>query len=637
MLMLHRADKTFFNKIYFKNKLLFLCHRCFIITAMNVVMTVQNPLTEVFLKDHKEILTEALKRFRESDEQSSFNRTSALSDIKFSRLGEQWDEKIKAQRLEDSRPCLTINKLPAFIRQVVNDARMQKPQIEIKPADSYTDVDTARIIDGLIKQIQRRSHADVAYDTALEHAVTGGFGFFRVSVDWANDRSFALEAKIERIANPLMVHWDTNTTGFNAEDWEYCFISDFLSPEEFKAKYPKAKEVSFEGDTRDGVNAWTATDGQIRVAEYFCKKYQKETLCLLSDGKTILKSELDADEEMQVVFALNGIEIVKEREIKTPKIIRYVINGIEILEEEEWAGSFIPVIPVWGEEVIVEGKRHLRSLIRDCKDPQSMFNFWRSATTELVALAPKAPYLVPTNGIAPKDKAKWEKANIKNFAYLEYNPQAGAMPQRQAFAGVPAGALQEAMNASDDIKMITGIYDASLGARSNETSGRAIKERKLQGSLSNFHFIDNLNRAIQYCGKVLVDIIPAVYSQQETIRIIGENNTEEVIRLANQNNSTVEEGTPLYDISTGYYDVEVKSGSAYSTQREETRETLIEIMARVPNAAALIGDVLMENMDFVGADKVAERLRALLPTQLNNQPTEQGLNPAQQQPLGGNI
>ena len=589
------------------------------------------------MKDHKEILTEALKRFRESEEQSSFNRTSALSDIKFSRLGEQWDEKIKAQRLEDSRPCLTINKLPAFIRQVVNDARMQKPQIEIKPADSYTDVDTSRIINGLIKHIQRRSHADIAYDTALEHAVTCGFGFFRVSVDWANDRSFALEAKIERIANPLMVHWDTNTTSFNAEDWEYCFISDFLSPEEFKAKYPKAKEVSFEGDTRDGVNAWTATDGQIRVAEYFCKKYQKETLCLLSDGKTILKSELEADEEMQVVFALNGIEIVKEREIKTPKIIRYVINGIEILEEEEWAGSFIPVIPVWGEEVIVEGKRHLRSLIRDCKDPQAMFNFWRSATTELVALAPKAPYLVPINGIAPKDKAKWEKANIKNFAYLEYNPQAGAVPQRQAFAGVPAGALQEAMNASDDIKMITGIYDASLGARSNETSGKAIQARKLQGSLSNFHFIDNLNRAIQYCGKVLVDIIPAVYSQQETIRIIGENQTEEVIRLANKNNSTVEEGTPLYDISTGCYDVEVKSGSAYSTQREETRETLIEIMTRVPNAAALIGDVLMENMDFVGADKVAERLRALLPPQLNNQPTEQGVNPAQQQPLGGNI
>jgi hypothetical protein len=251
-----------------------------------------------------------------------------------------------------------------------------------------------------------------------------------------------------------------------------------------------------------------------------------------------------------------------------------------------------------------------------------MFNFWRSATTELVALAPKTPWVGPKGFIPKGHESKWASANTRSHAYLEYDPSSGGAPQRQAFASVPAGAMQEAMNSNEDMQAITGIYPSSIGARSNETSGKAILARERQGDVSNFHFIDNLSRAIQYAGKILVDIIPSVYSERETIRILGEDQAEEVVQLTQEAGGSLEEGMTgdkkLYNLSVGRYDVTVKTGPSFSTQREETRETLIELMRAVPGAAGVVGDALLEHMDFQGADRIAKRLKAMLPENIRS-------------------
>jgi hypothetical protein len=273
---------------------------------------------------------------------------------------------------------------------------------------------------------------------------------------------------------------------------------------------------------------------------------------------------------------------------------------------------------VWGEEVFLDGRRHFRSMVHDAKDPQRMFNFWRSASTELVALAPRAPWVGPKGFVPKGQEGKWQTANTRSYGYLEYEGQ--IPPQRQPFAGVPAGALQEALNASDDIKAITGIYDASLGQRSNETSGRAILARKAESDNANFHFIDNLGRAIKYAGRCLVEIIPSVYGPRQTVRILGEDMAEKVIGLTHQDGGSSQPGLDgeqrLYNLAVGKYDVAVSTGPSYATQREESREVLLEIMRQVPDAAALIGDIVVEHLDFVGADKVAERLRMMLPPQM---------------------
>jgi hypothetical protein len=569
------------------------------------------------------VLKDAFDRFEESDDASQENRTNAEDDIRFSRLAEQWPERIQKDRRNENRPCLTINRLPAFIRQVVNDARRNKPSIRVGPVDNGADVETAEVIGGLIRAIERASEAEIAYDTAIDHSVTGGFGFFRITSDYCHADSFDLEARIERIPNPLMVHWDTSSKKFDASDWEYAFVSDLLSHDQFEKMYPDAEKVSFEGDDRETLSAWS--DGEtIRIAEYWLRTARKRTLIQLSDGRAIrlddvpglARAQLAAmgveigaakDEELTAFYMQSsGLTETRRRETDHYEVVRRIITGAEILEEETWPGSTIPICPVWGDEVFLDGKRHFRSLIRDARDPQAMFNFWRSATTELVALAPRSPWVGPKGFIPDGDEERWRTANTRSHAYLEY--EGNVAPTRTPFAGVPAGALQEALNAADDMKAIIGIYDAALGARSNETSGKAIMARQRESDIGTFHFIDNLSRAIRYAGRILVEIIPALYSTRTVIRTLGEDMKEKVISLAGGEGSG-----KIYDLSVGKYDVTVKTGPSYSTQREETRETLIEIMRQVPDSAAVLGDVLMEHMDFPGAATVAKRLKTLLP------------------------
>lgn len=585
------------------------------------------------------IIKDALERFEESQDGSSFNRNDAYEDIKFSRLGEQWPEDIKKVRQAEGRPCLTINKLPAFVRQVVNESRQNKPGIKVSPVDNGADVETAEVIGGLIRSVERGSNAEIAYDTAIDHAVSGGFGFFRIAIDYCHPDSFNLEARIERVPNPLMVHWDVNSTQFDASDWEYGFISDFVTKDQFKLRYPKAETVSFEGDTRDATSYWLQDD-KIRIAEYWLRSEKKRNLLMLAgpDGQpmTIREDQLPIvaknffqsggidlggqvkDDEIAAAFMqARQLQETRRREVTYYEVKRRIISGVEVLSEDPWPGETIPICPVWGEEVYLDGRRHFRSLIRDAKDPQTMFNFWRSASTELVALAPRAPWVGPKGFVPKGDEAKWQTANTRSHAYLEYDASSGNAPQRQPFAGVPAGAIQEGLNASDDMKAIIGIYDSSLGARSNETSGRAIMARQREADVSNFHFIDNLSRAIRYAGRVLVEIIPAVYGPRQTIRILGEDQKEKVVHLVQQDGGSQQPGIDgekaLYNLSVGQYDVTVSTGPSYATQREETKETLIEIMRQVPGAAQYIGDILLENMDFPGADKVAKRLQMLLP------------------------
>lgn len=563
------------------------------------------------------IIRDALERFSASEDGSAVNRERALEDIRFARLGVQWPDDIARQRRQEGRPVLTINRLPSFIRQVVNDARQNSPAIQVVPVDSGSDVDTAQVIGGLIRAIERGSNAAVAYDTALEHAVSCGFGFFRICTDYAGPDTFDQIAKVERIANPLSVHWDTNSTEFDASDWEYAFVSNMLTEGEFKRAYPKAKPVSWEEGRGDDWPDWFGEE-KVRVAEYWLRTEVKRKLLLLSDGAVVREDQLT--DQIKAALMLSGIAPVREREATDWKVTRRVINGAEVLEETDWPGSLIPICPVWGEEVVIDGMRHFRSLVRDATDPQRMFNFWRSASTELVALAPRAPWIIPEGGIPMGEEGeKWRTANTRSHPYLTYRPSAGAIPQRQPFAGVPAGAIQEALNAADDMKAITGIYDASLGARSNETSGRAILARQREGDTGTFHFLDNLSRAIQYAGRVLVQIIPSLYSAQAAIRILGDDQKAKVVKLTQEAGGGGQMpggGERLYNLSVGRYDVSVKTGPSYTTQREATRDALTQLAQAAPQMAPVMADIIVKLMDFPDADRAARRLQAMLPPQV---------------------
>lgn len=581
-------------------------------------------------KKLKDIHERALKLYDLSIEANADNVENWLDDMRFARMGQQWPENVKRQRELEGRPCLTLNKLPAFIRQVTNDARQNSPSIKFHPVGDGADKEVAEILDGLTRNIEYTSNADIAYDTALDHSVTGGFGYFRIVTDYASDDAFDQDLRIERIENPCSVVPDAFDFGADSANWNYCFITDLYREADFKKKWPKAEVVQFEADTTDKLPSWFE-DEMVRVAEYWVRDEVPATLFKLSTGEVMFEEQYNAIKD---ILDVQGVSIVDQRQTRTHKVTQYIMNGVEILETNPWKGKYIPIVPVYGDEIILEGKRHFNSLIRFAKDPQRMFNYWRTAATELVALAPKAPF-IGAKGQFNTDAAKWASANTQTHSYIEYDPVNGAMPpQRQPFAGVPAGALQEAANSSDDMKSIMGIYDASLGARSNETSGRAILARQREGDISTFNYIDNLSRAIRHAGRILCDLIPKVYDTPRIIRVLHENGTNKNVKINQEHMPEPDENEmqemmqtipKLYDLTAGKYDVTCEAGPSFTTKREEAASQMLSFIQSFPQAATLIGDKLARNLDWPEADDIADRLKAMLPPQL------QGQNPQVQQ------
>ena len=580
------------------------------------------------MASEKDTLAEELDEFEEAFDAESENRTTALEDLKFARLGEQWPDQIRKQRELDGRPILTINKLPAFIRQVVNDSRQNRPQIKVKPVDDKADVDTARIYEGLIRNIERTSKADVAYDTAVDYAVSCGFGFIRVSIDYEYDDTFDKCIKIERVANPFSVYGDPHSTSMDGSDWNRAWITDLKSEEEFEAKYKGAQKVDWEDLGYSNLKAPWRDNDDILVCESWTREETQREILKLSSGDIVGAKEYEAGKD---IFMMAGIVPVNSRMAKAYKITQRIMTGAEILEENEWQGQYLPIIPVYGEELNVEGKRYFRSLINQAKDAQRMFNYWRTTATELVALAPRVPF-IGEEGAFDADP-NWSSANTQSLPFLQY-AKGSQMPSRQPLdGGAAAGSMQEALAASDDIKSITGMYDASLGQRSNETSGRAIMARQREGDVNTFHFIDNLSRSIRHVGCVLVDLIPKVYSGERIVRIIGQDGSEEVAKIGEQpeqgempeQDEMQEEqgGFPegvehIYDLSVGRYDVAVDTGPSYTTKREESALQMTEFIRSYPAAAPIIGDLLVKGLDWPQADEIAERLKAMLPQQISS-------------------
>lgn len=568
-----------------------------------------------------DLLSDAKKAFTRCEEAESENRIDALDDLEFAKLSKQWPEKIRRQREIDGRPCLTSNMLPSFIRQVVNEARQNRPSIKVHPVDSDADPETAEIYNGLIKNIEQTSKADVAYDTAVDFAVSMGWGYFRVSIEWACDDTFDKDLRIERIANPFSVYGDPMSTASDSSDWNECFVTEILAKPAFEKKYKGAEAVNWEEDGYHKLIGTPWMDGQsVVVAEWWRRERVPKTILKLSDGAVFAE---DVYKVQKATLDAQGITVLGQREVMSHKVTQKIMTGAEILEEKDWAGKYIPIVPVYGDEVNVEGKRYFRSLIRDAKDEQRMRNYFRSTSTELTALAPRVPYLGP-KGAFKTDSKKWATANSANHAHIEYDGQIA--PVRQPLDnGRAIGAIQETANATDSMKAIVGLYDPSLGAEGQEVSGKAILARQAQGHVSNFHFLDNLSRAIEHGGRILVDLIPTVYTGERMVRVLGPDQKATNVQLGGPIQIKGPDGQPqtdpatqlpltrIADLSRGKYDLTVETGPSYATRREEVTARLTELCQAFPEAAPILGDIIVKNMDIPDAEKVAQRLHALLP------------------------
>ena len=575
------------------------------------------------------VLEEARARWDRAYEKERSNIAAAYEDLEFLVGGDaQWDEGSLKERREESRPCVTVNQIPQFVNQVTGDIRQMKPSIKVVPVDDQADPQVADIMAGLIRYVENRSDAAGVYFRAADQQVAAGIGHWRITTEYADDSTFLQELRIEDVDDGISVLWDADSKRTDRSDATHCFVPVDYTHDRFKESWPGASLSDF-----DGLGNWSNlkdwyTGDKVRVAEYWVKKPMKRTLALTPDGKV-----LDLTDKPMVMDLPPETRIEKR---DSYKVCRYLISGASVLEgPEDWAGRHIPIIPAVGQEVRVNGKTVRKGIIRDAKDPQRMYNYFRSAQTEIVALQPKAPFMVTEENVA-KYQDVWESANTKNWPYLPYTPDSqngGKEPSRVQPPVSSQGVNEGVLLANDDLRKVIGIYDAGLGAKSNETSGKAINARDRQSDTGTYVYIDNFARAIGRTGQILIDLIPKIYDTQRTIRIMGEDGKIDMLKI-NQHQAVAGEGGGLVeqtmnDLTVGSYDVVAQAGPSFTTRREEAKEGMIALLQAAPDVAPLILDKVAKAQDWPMADEIAKRIRANMPPHIlqAEEAEQQGASP----------
>jgi hypothetical protein len=563
----------------------------------------------------QDIIQSAVKFLQLCEDAESENRQLAREDVRF-RAGQQWPVQIQGSRTLDRRPALTINKTDAYCTQVENQQRQQRPRIKVDPVGSQATVKVAQVYQGLIRHIENnKGGGDLAYDTAFSCAITGGEGYIRVLADYVSETSFEQELYLAPVENLFSVHFDPNSVWPDGSDGEECLIETMMPKSTFRRLYPgKDDGANFEaGSLGTEGESWVNAE-EIRVAEYWRIERKARTLCILADGSVGWKDTLPPGLPPEV--------IVRERQSFVRLLKYWKLTATEVLEQRDLPGKWLPIIPVYGKAMIVDGKRRRKGLVRSAIDPARNYNYWRSAQTEYMALAPKAKWVMAA-GQDEGFENEWHDANNSSAPVLHFNQRdadgaPATAPVRLQPEPPPAGIMAAAAAISEDLSAVLGIVDPAIRIGGNQ-SGKALQAERQQSDNATFNFYDNLTRSMAQVGRILVDLVPSYYAEPgRIVRIIGDDGKAKPVTL-NETNPSPGPDTPgpveaiLNDVTAGEYMVVMDTGPGLTTKRQEAVAALMPLLGANDQLMNVAGDLIFRNMDFPGADIIADRLAAANP------------------------
>lgn len=559
---------------------------------------------------------DAVEFLRKSNDAESENRQLGLTALKF-RYGEQWPDYAVASRgLE--RPKIIINETNTYIKKVTNAQRQQRPRGKASPVDSKADPKIAKVITGLGRHVEVSSDADNAYDTAFDFAATIGWGYWRLRTDYVSEDSFNQDIFIDVVDNPFTVYGDPDSKLPDGSDSMESLVTDLMRKTAFKKEYPGAQDSGFQDrGTGDSDPDWVS-EHDIRIAEYFKIEREKATLVMLTDGQTVWSDELP---KIQQLMVRAGIGIKGDRESFKRKVLWRKQTAFEILEEKTLPGRWIPIVPVYWTNVVIESRRMRCGLVKDAINPAQMNNFWQSAITESLGQAIKAKYLM-AEGQDEGHENEWKNANLANYPTLHYKQtdvagREAPPPQRIQPEPPPAGMIEAAFLANQNLSRVMGIFDPAVRGGAQHKSDKTLNAERSQSENTNFDGYDNLTRSIKHTWRIMLSWFPTVYDTQRVQRIIGEDGREQLVTL-NEKKAGSEDGaieSVLNDVTVGTYDVVMQTGPGYDTKRQEGASAMMELLGTPlgEKIAAVGDDIIVRDMDFYGADSLADRLAAANP------------------------
>lgn len=585
----------------------------------------------------KTALEKATEGLKDAVERESSERNLWRTDLAFVTL-DQWLPEIRANREQEGRPCLTIDKIGQYRMQIINSIRKNPPAVKVRAVDDKADPETAKIFQGVTRQIEDISRAKIAYESAAEWAIDVGAGYFRFTTDYVTPDSFNQEIRIKPIFDPFTVYLGKHFMPDGSDANEGYIIED-IPVEEFNTKWPKAKKA--DAKVLDIESPFKVDDKSVRVAERFYFDDELTTLLRLADGQAIYKDDYaKMVAEPALLMDKDGKPVSREttkRRVKWQKL-----TGAEILEEGDWAGKYIPIVKVTGHQKMVNGKKLTWGIVRPAIDSCRLYNYTASMIAEVSGLQPKTPF-VGAVGQFKTDGANWARANRENIPYLQFDPidvQGNALPapRRVEPAPVQTAYMQQLRVIEHDIQTSLGMFKASVGEEQGDQSGRAIRALQGQSDTATFHFPSNVTLSVEHGGRIMVDLIPKIMDTKQIIRILGDDDKPQMVKIDPGQPEAVKKIQDangaiksIYNLNVGTYDVAVTAGPSYATTRMETVEVLGDAMKGNPNLVPVLGDLMFRAMDSKIAEQAADRLEKMLPPQLQKQPEGQPQIPPQVQ------
>lgn len=570
-----------------------------------------------------DIIKDCRDSLRERIDAEDIERRKMEDDLRFCTL-DQWPSEIRNDREDVSqeggpRPCLTIDKINQYIVQVVNDMRQGKPGINVRPMDDQADVETAKVLKGLIRNIEDQSKADIAYATAGESAAKIGLGFIRVTTEYVSEDSFDQEIFIRPVPNTFNVYLGQHVMP-DGSDAKKGWVVEVMPVEKFKEQWPDKKFTPDSFDDLEEAKDFWVTEKTVTVVEYFYFDRYRTDLLALEDGTSITQRDYDKWPASQGPKP----KVVDKRPTMIEQLKWAKMTGLEVLEKRDLPGKYIPIIEVVGRESVVKGQRILWGLVRPAKDSLRMYNYFASAITERMGLAPMTPFVAAEGQIEGREQ-EWKDANRKKRAVLQYKPVTDANnnqlppPQRQAAMPIEAAMTGHLQVIEHDVQTALGMFKAAVGETESQQSGRAILALQRESDTGTYHFGANLGISIRHVGVVILDMIPHYYDTRRVMRILGDDGEVQTVTIDPEFQKTEAGIKGIYNPTVGKYDVAITVGPSYNTKRMEAAATLTEVVKSQPQLMPFIGDLLFRSLDFPYSDQIAERMKKMLPPPLQDQ------------------
>lgn len=556
-----------------------------------------------------------LDNFKLSEDADKENRKNGLEALKFRRGGkDQWEDKVYTLFGEQNKPRESYNQIPQFLHRITNDMRVNMPQTRFSSGTNGQEA-VAEIYEDLARAIQHTSEAEVAYDIAADSQVTIGWGYWRYITEYENDFSFDQIIKIVAIPNAFTIYDDPNCLNQDFSDRKFLIQVCDVPLADFNTEYGKDYDANDLKSIGDSTPEW-ATDTTVRVAEYWEIRHEKKKLYRDAYGNI-------SDQQPEGEY--------DEREVSVPRVKWYKCTACEVLDSKDWPGVYIPYVRVSGETLVIDGKVYYSGVVESMMSSQRQYNYWLNSATELVALAPKAPFVAAVGQLEGLEHI-WDQANVKNFPYLPYKPvtvngTTAPPPQRMQNGADISAMMALVKQAQENFYVTTGIYPASLGAPSAEKSGRAILARQNEGNVSTFHFQDNMARALRFGGRIMADLFPKIYDGSRDIKLLKEDKTKWEARINDPYNDPETGEQQVFDMTAGTYDVAVTTGASYATKLMEMSESAVQMAQAYPPLMQVAGPEIVRAMDWPNADQIADALERALPPQLQKPVDQQDIPP----------